>query len=300
MNRGFTDSNDLFLTTKLTPWTRAAVDRRYALSTWFLTKQWEIHQEFGLEYRSRHTFGVNGEGREGSSRQWLANRSVFNVSPHILDILSDAPPIHGDATDGALMNAYFANAWYWVQLMLNPGAHNHDKGGFHTVDWAYMRGLFGDLQRASGVAEPLRATLFARKAIEQRDNFLGPDEGGVAGTLDNPWWGMNLRDAPGYFDRATTDTWAGATDLGAITATTHRAWLTLAGRWDADAWANGVYPGTETHALPPATYVWGTAPNPDTNEADKYKALITDLRDRFATPEWILAGYAGLGRCIGP
>ena len=162
--------------------------RAYAAGAWNAVKLWEIFHEFELQELGPQTFGVLGE-----ARSWISNRHIFDVSPHIIHQLrSDQPFLkevntHGD-TDPLLMNTYLANTWYQLQLLIDSGHRKITHGGFHTIDWGYMAGLFGDLEWAREVGEPVRRLTFFLKSMEVQDSGLGPEP------EYGPWWTWNLRD----------------------------------------------------------------------------------------------------------
>lgn len=275
------------------PWTEKQVREQYAAAVWSAVKQWEIMQEFDLEGYGKQFYGANGE-----ARQWYSFRALFNISPHILGMLNTYP-VSGDG-DGKLTNDYFANAWYELQILLNPSSRNAINGGFHTIDWGYMSGLFGDLSRSSKSGEPMRATTFALKAMQEHDNGYGPDGTGEGDTT-NAWWGWNLRDNLANMNRSLADNWSEQPNPKPLVQTTFQVWMEQNGRYDADQWA-GLSFGkpNDTYSLTARDYVFDTTNNYDTNNAEQLRSSIKGLRERYQADEALLAGMADFGKLLWP
>ena len=267
-------------------------DKKYAFAVWFAVKQWEIMQEFNLEGLGRQFYGINGR-----DRQWFSNRHIFNISPHILGLLS-GPPVTGDG-NGLLTNAAFANLWYELQQQLNSGSRNAVQGGFGTIDWGYSNGLFGNIASATGFGEPTRATNFVLNSFEQADDGYGPD--GRNGTPDdNSWWGWDLRDSTATCIRATTDNWSELPDAAPLVQTIFQVWLEKIGSYSLDRWAKGTgQDPNSTFYRPDATYVL---------PASLYRPIwpqglaldIGDLRTKYATHEAVLNAMADFGKGMWP
>lgn len=264
------------------PWTATKVHAKYAVAVWGAVKQWEIMEEFGLDGYGKQFYGANGE-----ARQWFSNRHLFNISPHILGML-DAPPVVGDAK-GVLVNSYFANAWYEVQMLVNPGARHAVTGGHNTIDWGYMGGLFGDLNRASGYGEPMRATVFALKAMQEHDDGIGPDDTG---------WGWNVRDNVAGLNRSTSDNWAEQPNPKPIVQLTYQIWAEKSATFAIDQWRKTQ--GIDGANVPPLDYVLGTDQGEarERNVAEGLASDIRTLREKYQVDEALLSGMADFGMSI--
>jgi hypothetical protein len=166
----------------------------YGTALWLVVKNWELAQEFGLEshcptlYKDKvATIPAINAGKV-EPRSWCGHwRFVFDASPHILG-LPEQNSIFG-SEKGRL---YFANAWYQLQVLLNPGS------GYHAVhlptDWQYAYGLMNDLRRGAGRVEPMRNLLYIVKGTQEMDNGVGVTDVGR---------GWNFRDA------TPLDVWGG-------------------------------------------------------------------------------------------
>ena len=135
----------------------------YSTQLWQLVKAWELTQEFGLEGRSQALCGDKGVGRT-----W------FNTIPAETAPAATAIPDGPNGMGGsALVNEFFDNAWYELQLLLNNGNHQHqDK---RPIDWVYFMGRFLDLQKESHRPEPGRVLVAVIKAMQSTDPGIGPE-----------------------------------------------------------------------------------------------------------------------------
>jgi hypothetical protein len=136
----------------------------YSTQLWQLVKTWELTQEFGLEERGRKLYGAGGD-----ARGWL-NTIPAETAPASVEI-PDGPNGMGGS---ALVNEYFNNAWYGLQIVLNDGNHQHQKR--LPVDWIYVTGRFLDLQRESHRPEPGRALVSVIKSMQSTDPKIGPED----------------------------------------------------------------------------------------------------------------------------
>ena len=267
-------------------WTPEQVRNFYAVPVWSAVKQWEIMQEFDLEGYGKQFYGSNGE-----TRQWFSDLHIFNVSPHIVfGIFARHVPVTGDG-DGKLTNLYFANAWYELQILLNPGARNAVTGGFHTIDWQYQGILFGDLAQLINRGEPMRSTKFVLKAMQEHDNGYGPGGANEGGT-SNPWWGWNLRDNLADMDRSLQDNWSEQPNPKPIVQNTYQIWMEQNGRYTADEWAKSSFGKlNDTYSVPGHDRVF---------KAEDMPFKIASLRSMYQLDEALLAGMADFGKLLWP
>jgi hypothetical protein len=172
-------------------WTPQSFNAVYSVGKWNAVKQWEIMQEFSLENLQTALFGANGR-----PRSWFAERHVFDVSPGLIarfsncdqldtSVMATQPAdLHATNINGA--NEYLSNAWYQLQVILNPGTRNREVGGFNAVDWAYMDGHFFNFEQTAHEGEPMRVAEWLLASMREHDSSVGPD---------NPGYGWNLRDS---------------------------------------------------------------------------------------------------------
>lgn len=304
-------------------WTRAQVKEKYAAAVWGASKQFEIMHEFELEEKGRELYGLQGE-----SRQWFANRHIFNISPHLMGMTDQPFPVVGDGsspvtspvscgyaplpacgptTTGAL---YLANSWYYLQMILNPGARNAVTGGWDTMDWDYTRGLMSALfwhindpihGRAS---QDMRGMILAYKGMEQGDNGYGPDGRGVT-TGEAPWWGWDLRDNAAWMANTVVPEAENALSR-AVKPTLYQVWLEKSGTFSRAQWQAGLFPRAQVGNLsaPPPTYTipnWMT-PAQDYEDFASLLAYNTRYVRAWLTdaPDAISNGMATLGETIWP
>lgn len=248
--------------TSTTIGTQAYADSRYGLATWSGVKLWEIMQEFGLEALQDSFYGVNATDNNG----WFSNRHVFDISPHILGIVQNSTypnitPVLGDYTGTDVVNTYVANQWYWLQILLNDGARDSTTGGFSTVDWNYVKGLFGTLKADSptNASEPMRSTLFSLIAYDAHDTGYGPSDG----TNPNPWWGWDLRDNAGVMARYPYDDWSQVTGKDGIVQNLNVMWLEKCAWFLPADWNKGYFDNFAGLNMVSPNYVVGTGYDPD-------------------------------------
>jgi len=140
---------------------RELTEKIYATQLWQLTKTWELSQELKLEGR--------GAESGGADRAWL-NTIPAEAAPAAAKILSGPTGMGG----GALVNEYFNNCWYELQLLLNDGRHRHRAK--EPIDWGYFMGRFLDLQKESHRAEPGRALVAITRALQSTARHIGPED----------------------------------------------------------------------------------------------------------------------------
>jgi hypothetical protein len=145
-------------------WTPALTNKAYSTQLWQLVKTWEIEQEFGLESRAREL-----RGGTGPASAWL-NTIPAATAPAALKI-PDGPTGMGNS---ALVNEYFNNAWYELQVQLDGSDHGRDPD--LRIDWVYLIAHHLELQRLSNHPEPGRVLLAVMRAMQSTDPRLGPDD----------------------------------------------------------------------------------------------------------------------------
>lgn len=140
---------------------------RYSTAQWLAVKNWELAQEFNLETMCPQQYAARGSARV-EPRSWCGHwRFVFDVSPHILKIPSNATNMF----NSGIVNDYVANAWYQTHLLLNPGSKLHN---VHLpTDWQYAYGLMNDLQTSSQRKEPIRRLLYVTKGTQEMNTAAG-------------------------------------------------------------------------------------------------------------------------------
>ena len=282
------------------PFTKKQVVEQYAAAIWSASKLFEIMHEFELEELGRQFYGLQGE-----SRQWLSNRHIFNFSPHLLG-MSHAFPVTGDGR-AELTNLYFANVWYWLQIILNPGARNSMTGGWAANDWDYTSTIMTNLAQESSGKEPLRSLLLAYKGMDNGDDGYGPngrDKGGVNGA----WWGWDMRDNTaqlvGYWQQGW---WDGVSNKAPALTAAYQTWLEKSGSFNVEQWrklaATREAPDWALNlSSPPYTFVIPNfAQNSDLENAATMLAYHTRLvRDANEMDDAIPNAMADLGSLLWP
>ena len=116
---------------------------------WMGVKQWELVESYGLhDQRSFH-------GKLDDSKQWVGEGevrgwpygwpSLFYLAPHMLY----APTVTDKGTrefyfswEKRLISYYRTNAWYQLQVTVNPGWGGASNG---AIDWPYTQGFINGL-----------------------------------------------------------------------------------------------------------------------------------------------------------
>ena len=116
---------------------------------WMGVKQWELVETYGLqEQRSFHgtvDASSNWVG-DGETRGWpFGWPSVFYLAPHMIY----APTVTPSGTrefyfswENRLISYYRTNAWYQLQVTINPGWGGASNG---PIDWPYTQGFIEGL-----------------------------------------------------------------------------------------------------------------------------------------------------------
>ncbi len=156
-------------------WTNGYAEQVYGTVQWQGVKMWEMQQAFSLGEYGRDYFGPLAE-----KRTWLGAIS-YKTAP------SQLGPIPNDATvaigGSALVQQWLTNAWYYVQLVLNPG--NGVAEGTTPIDWGYTFGRFFDVfdltrspELPGGAGEMGRFTVYYVKCTQEcNGNGLARDTG---------------------------------------------------------------------------------------------------------------------------
>src|SRR5579875_2186974 len=177
---------------------RQKADVLYSLAQWRIVRIWEIQQRFGLDTLGTQIFTNMGASNNNRIEPLTWSGPIaFDTAPKALHtedggvrdasgnkILS-APTLLGGSAAG---NQYLDDAWYWLQLILNPG--NGKGSGNSPVDWGYIPGIIVHTGTVTGESQWLRLVAQIIKGSQERDNGLGyvpiapgdsPDPGW------NPW-----------------------------------------------------------------------------------------------------------------
>jgi hypothetical protein len=198
----------------------------YGTAQWLLVKNWELAQEFNLETLCPQAY-INQGSKKAEERSWCGQwRFVFDTSPHILKF----PPANS-MFGNQVAHYYTANAWYELQLLLNPGS------GMHNVhlptDWQYAYGLLNDLRANSGRPEPMRNLIYVVKGTQEMDNGNGA---GVTNMLK----GWTFRDASplDVWNGGRNDLWTGVPDATrqAVVNAYLETWLDRSESYPASTW----------------------------------------------------------------
>ena len=203
----------------------------YSTAQWLVVKNWELAQDFDLETRCPALYRLKVAQNPALSagkverRSWCGHwRFVFDVSPHILQI-----PEQNNIFGSNAARTYFANAWYELQLLINPGS------GAHVVhlptDWQYAYGLLNDLERVSGRTEPARALVYIVKGTQEMANGVSVSD------VDHGW---NFRDSTplDVWGNGKNGRWKGIPDSTRIAVNNAflETWLVKSEQYPSDMW----------------------------------------------------------------
>jgi hypothetical protein len=147
-------------------WTPAISEGVYSTGKWHMVKVWEMMQQYDLEGKSTVYFG---NGRLTELRTWNS-AGAFNTSPKALLIPERVTGVGGSA----LTQHYFADAWYQLQLTLNPG--NGQMNATHPIDWPYNYGVIDHSAMLTKTPTAIRMLAFMVKAMQETDNGLPPSK----------------------------------------------------------------------------------------------------------------------------
>ena len=116
---------------------------------WMAVKQWEIVETYGLQNQQIFHGNVDSTNQwvsDGEVRGWPYSwPSVFYLAPHMLY----APTVTAQGTrefyfswENRLVSYYRTNAWYQLQVTINPGWGGASNG---PIDWPYTQGFIEGL-----------------------------------------------------------------------------------------------------------------------------------------------------------
>ncbi|GAA0765461.1 hypothetical protein LRH25_09185 [Ideonella azotifigens] len=151
--------------------TNAFIERAMmSLLQWNAVQQWHWATGYGLEGKQKWFIGdydanANTWKGRGEVRGWPFNTvSVFFLAPHMLyQADTDATGkvtrdlIHAWETHNVIGSYYRTNAWYQMQMSINPGAQS-DWVNF-SMDWPYLTGFDELLTGTLGGATPAQQEL---------------------------------------------------------------------------------------------------------------------------------------------
>lgn len=288
--------------------TRRQVKQKYGAAVWSASKIFEIMHEYELETKSRELYGLNAE-----DRQWFQNRHLFNLSPNLMKMTEANFPIFGQGSTSVTQNAgavrprlpalYLANAWYHLQLLLNPGVNNAVTAGIDTMDWDYTRGLMSTLWWETGASQSGRSFVFTYKAYEQADDGYGPDGRGKPN--EAPLWGWDWRDNTPWLQKHSNGNVNDLPNQAALKRVLYQTWLEKSGTYTADQWAQSLVPFdfVFNHEAPPSNYVIPNWNTPDENYRDFASLFAFHMRyarTTLALEDAISNNMAALGKTVWP
>lgn len=192
-------------------WTPAISEGVYATGQWELVKTWEMMQEFGLENKGSVIYGT---GPATEQFTW-PSQAPFHTSPHAAHI----PEVAGEALrNSPLSEHYFADAWYQLQLIIDPG--NGRLAGAYPIDWSYAYGVMVHTAAMTGSGQGARFLEYMMKGSQE--SYAG----GAPAPLAQGW-------NPNYIDRpdALADNYRGALWAGVASATQQDVELNMMENW---------------------------------------------------------------------
>lgn len=273
------------------PMTATEADRTYSAALLGVTKMWEIMQEFGLEGRGRKAYGVMAP-----ERLWYSNRFVFDTSPFLLGI-SPSTTLIGDPQTPSIAFPYLSNAWYALALQLNAGSGSRSSGGHRVIDWGYMGGFFGDLERATGEGEPVRRAIFAMVSMQQHDSGTGPEYSGDGNPGGNGW---DMTTSPVVLMDWSAAYWRNVPQSKPVVQALLHALAEKSARYTPAQWA--LAKGHDGNNMPAPNYVLGTDQGEasERNVAERYLNALVKARTIHGIDEPIRNGMAAVGALVWP
>jgi cytochrome c553 len=179
-------------------WSPELARSLYSTLLWQLVKTWDISHHYQLE---------------ASGAVVWNNLVAAETAPATVNIPNSANGMSGSG----LINEYFNNAWYELQILLNDGGHQHH--GREPVDWVYVAGHERELERWSGEPEPGRVLVTAIRAMQSTDHTIGPQDNAKGWRPDQtidprlmiaPEWGETFAGVPAEERRGITQAWLSA------------------------------------------------------------------------------------------
>ncbi len=273
------------------PMSATDANRTYSAALLGVTKMWEIMQEFGLEGRGRKAYGIMGP-----ERVWYSNRFVFDSSPFLLGI-SPSTTLIGDPQTPGVAFPYLSNAWYSLSLQLNAGSGSRSSGGHRVIDWGYMGGFFGDLERATGEGEPVRRAIFAMVSMQQHDSGTGPEYSGDGNPGGNGW---DMTTSPVVLMDWSAAYWRNVPQSKPVVQALLHALAEKSARYTPAQWA--LARGHDGNLMPAPNYVLGTDQGEafERNVAERYLDALVNARSIHGIDEPVRNGMAAVGALIWP
>jgi hypothetical protein len=183
--------------------TGTQAEEAYSYMQWKEVKMWDVMTLYGLEGDTQYFYGyATSTPKDQELRGW-PDGEAFQSSParqHIPEASALGSFVNSDAD-----YEYLNNAWYHIELALNPG--NRKRAGNDPIDWGYIAPRVKDLQQASentglpnGWPEATRLSSMVIKAMQQD---AGINETGPMAYLTTGWNGQHDADLtnlinPGY------------------------------------------------------------------------------------------------------
>lgn len=265
-------------------------NRIYSGRLLLATKMWEIMQEFELEGRGRHVYGVTAP-----ERIWYSNRFIFDTSPFI-NKMPDTTSLIGDAVLARKNFYYLNNSWYELQLQLNAGRGGRSSGGHGVIDWGYMTSLMGDFYGVTGEPEPVRKAIFTLVSMQQHDSSFGPENAGDA----NPGDGWDIAGVASSLMDWRTDYWRRLPQpqSKALAQALIQVEIEKHARFTPTQWSRAS--GHDGANMPPPNYVLGTDQGEafERNIAEKYRKSLVDVTNIHNIDEPVRNGMAAVGAMI--
>ncbi len=265
-------------------------NRIYSGRLLMATKLWEIMQEFKLEGRGRHVYGVTAP-----ERIWYSNRFIFDTSPFI-NKMPDTTSLIGDAASARKNFHYLNNSWYELQLQLNAGRGGRSSGGHGVIDWGYMTSLMGDFYRVTGEPEPVRKAIFTLISMQQHDSSFGPENAGDA----NPGDGWDIAGVASSLMEWDADYWRRLPQPQSkmLAQALIQVEVEKHARFTPSQWSRAS--GHDGANMPPPNYVLGTDQGEafERNIAEKYRKALVDVSNIHAIDEPVRNGMAAVGAMI--
>jgi hypothetical protein len=140
--------------------TEAFIERAdVGLYHWMAVKQWEIVEVYGLQNQQSFHGSVTSSGQwagDGEVRGWpFSWPSVFYVAPHMIYAPQSTPNGLREfyfSWENRRVSYYRTNAWYQLQLSVNPGWGGASNG---AIDWPYTQGFItGLVDELNGARAP--------------------------------------------------------------------------------------------------------------------------------------------------
>ena len=158
------------------PSSKTCEDGLQSVNHLLAVKNWELFHTYNLEQAPPQLYPY------GEARGWIGlERNVFEVAPH-----RSADSTSYFSHQSEAVGAYENNAWYHLQLVLNPGYRDSDT--FRPQDWFYTGDWVALSARRNEVELPLLFTATHLKMLQNLD-LAGPDgQGEDTGPNQRGWW----------------------------------------------------------------------------------------------------------------